>query len=311
MDNAMENLWSSNNLYDICKFYTLNPSIENLVHFSQGRPSASMRIKKIRFDESKEIIAVVPTASLQQEINKRVSEMLRPIPVIFVESSGQYFNYARSMNRGLVEGINSGAKWIIISNNDVFGIQRFPDFLQHLRSDQEEHIIVPKSRYVPKKNVWITIKFAIIPKPRSLGTILSYIRTAYNSNGFSFSRERILGVYHPKKSLVFQAPRPRPLSWWPHLPEEILAQTCKWFYNIGDFCAIPASELTDSRFDETFINGAEDLDLSVRLAQKKSFKAVDFVIGRYQGTSLSANKQLALARNLRDILNELYFLSKQ
>ena len=80
------------------------------------------------------------------------------------------------------------------------------------------------------------------------------------------------------------------------------------FYCTGAFSIFSSNfirELGGRLFDETYINGLEDVDLSVRL-KPEFYKFINFSIGTFGGQSLGID----FSRKLRDVANLAYFNHK-
>jgi hypothetical protein len=82
------------------------------------------------------------------------------------------------------------------------------------------------------------------------------------------------------------------------------------FINFSDFAIFSGKwikEMGGKIFDETYINGVEDIDVSIYLNKnRENFTFIDYRIGDMVGQSLGKEEQ----RALKNILNNIYFNEK-
>ena len=116
-DYEFNDLYTSKRIDELLKFYEQFDSAEALVRWMRNRPSENMRI----YEQvgSKNIIIVIPTPDADGAHAAFCKGFYAGFHIIFVESNGRYFNFARSCNLGIKLALKYNPDWIIISNDDV------------------------------------------------------------------------------------------------------------------------------------------------------------------------------------------------
>ena len=84
-----------------------------------------MKIYKI--EQKNKLSVIVPTPDYTNDLTKKfisniLNSKMQPT-IIIVESSGNEFNFSKSMNCGILEAIKANSEYIMLSNNDVFPTQ--------------------------------------------------------------------------------------------------------------------------------------------------------------------------------------------
>ncbi len=82
------------------------------------------------------VIAVVPTADHTQDRVQRLQKELNAHKVdsILVENSGPTFSFSKSMNAGIKESLNHQPDCVILSNDDVWGIEGIDGMINYVLS---------------------------------------------------------------------------------------------------------------------------------------------------------------------------------
>ncbi len=214
-------------------------------------------MKTVIFDGDTHSIVVVPTANVNSSLFSRFVESIRlntnPVPtIIAVESAGSEFRFASSMNAGIREAMNLSPKYIVLSNDDItFTKDWLPSLLSSFDCDANlgcavPNIIVPngcKIDGITYVRHWLEVlllkvihpflpnnaKQGIISRMADLGNSLRKRLTTELENVLPSSRRGLIVVSQPIS--VF--------------PTHILSSL--------------------NMFDEAFLNGEEDFDLSIRL----------------------------------------------
>ncbi len=116
--DELNSLFTSKNVEDVIKFYDHFDTPEQLIDWMKNRPSAPMKIYEV--EGEKDIVVVIPTADHNGKLAKNcVENIFKGQQIIFVESNGPFFNYARSCNFGLKYALKYNPKWIVLSNDDI------------------------------------------------------------------------------------------------------------------------------------------------------------------------------------------------
>lgn len=92
-----DRLYFSDNINDIIKFYYCFNDAGDLIKWS--RPWAEINIVEKEGDS--EIVFIVPTPDIKDKLTINLLESIKNFHAILVESKGKYFNYARSVNKGV------------------------------------------------------------------------------------------------------------------------------------------------------------------------------------------------------------------
>ena len=143
--DELNRLFTSNSVEDVIKFYDHFENAEQLIEWMKNRPSAPMKIYEV--EGEKDIVIVIPTANHEGELAKNcANNIFKGQQIVFVESNGPFFNYARSCNYGLKYALKYNPKWIVLSNDDIQEIGSLESFSQKL-IDQTSDVISPIPNY--------------------------------------------------------------------------------------------------------------------------------------------------------------------
>ena len=214
-------------------------------------------MKTVIIDGDRHSIVVVPTANLVSPLFSRFVESIRcntdPVPaIVAVESSGSEFRFASSMNTGIKEAMKFSPKYLVLSNDDItFTKGWLPSLVSSFDSVEQlgcaiPKIIVPNGSkiegitFVRQWSEVLLLKVSypflpnivrqeIISRITELGSTVRKRLTAELENLTPSSRRGLIAVSQPLS--VF--------------PSSILKSL--------------------NMFDEEFLNGEEDFDLSIRL----------------------------------------------
>ena len=116
--DELNRLFTSKNVDDVIKFYDHFDTPEQLIEWMKNRPGAPMKIYEVEGD--KDIVIVIPTANHEGEFAKNcANNIFKGQQIVFVESNGPFFNYARSCNYGLKYALRYKPSWVVISNDDI------------------------------------------------------------------------------------------------------------------------------------------------------------------------------------------------
>ncbi|ABP95241.1 MULTISPECIES: hypothetical protein [Metallosphaera] len=255
-------------------------SREDIIKWMRERPSADMRFVEVEGD--KEVIVVVPTANASGELARRTRSHFAGLHLVFVESNGPLFNYARSVNAGVNLGLSYDPKWVVISNDDltrVEGVSKLKDQLSTvsnadlvMASPSSYHtypvlLMEPKSWFI--KGMGVFGKMFRMPPAKVYGELLAF-------------REK-LGIRYVTMIESMVGPMAK------------VAGKSIRVLNAGSFAVIRPRR---SPLDETFINSHEDLVLSMT----SRYTVIKYKIDEERGASLGFGE----ARFVRTFVNEIY-----
>jgi hypothetical protein len=304
IQEELEALYSSSSVEDIFNFYEALEDVRSLVRFSRSRPSAPIRaaVEGSRED----YVFVVPTPDINCKNARNVARLFRGAIVLFVESSGRYFNYAKSINRGLAEALKFNPEWIILANDDLFEVDPIERLYQILSSERDADAVLASPGYI--QGIWLHSHDTFFCTNTEfydfvIGVFrqrLDYPRIAKINRRFGATLS-VLADY-PLAYESFRFYLNTSLYKWGRY-RHVVAR----FRNFGDFCAMRPRLVRKYQMDETFINNAEDLDLSFRFKEDLVPVAVSkFRVGSGISTTLGTSKQ----RRLRSLLNGIYLSNK-
>jgi hypothetical protein len=294
------NYYTSNDPNKIIEFYNGFDNREQLIQWMRERPKGIANIREV--DGDKDIIVVIPTADFNGKYAKECREnIFKSLHIIFVESGevpDPYFNYAHNCNVGIKKAMEYNPKWVVVSNDDLIKYDHVGLLLQELRSiDNNSYFSV-----FTKREIYHSMPQRIGSARRIPFFIYLQCKRVYlnikRMGEFYKLEYEILSKYLPKIRQVSN-----------RLFDRILYKTVYSFTLTGDFSILSSKFLVKERitaFDETFVNGGEDADLSILLSRFKS-KVIDYkIIDIIGGTFGGQNRK----RWLRDYVNVVYLDQK-
>ncbi len=257
--DELNRLFTSKNVDDIIKFYDYFDNAEQLIEWMKNRPSASMQIYEVEGD--KDIVIVIPTADHNGEYAKNcANEIFKGQQIVFVESNGPFFNYARSSNFGLKYALRYNPNWIFLSNDDMYKI----DDISILKNELSK--IVGKADIVFTTLAEYRSRDISIYKSRLLLSLYRHIN-CYNS-----IKLKLWDKYNIKLLL-------RQIN----LIRRIFMKTVYTFKLTGSFSVISSHIVSEGGiFDEAFINAFEDVYFSYKISKGNiRISAIEFKVGDY------------------------------
>lgn len=285
-------LYESGRIEKIIEFYNSFQNTFELINWMKERPKGRYRIIISQGDP--DYMVVIPTIDHMSKFSQTcVNDIFRGMTVIFVESGRNlYFNYAHNVNVGIRYAMNLSPKWIIVSNDDMYKIDDPENLMRDLDKCSENDIQIAFPRngdigYISKYRSFVNWLFPIIKiyKPfieveKSFGIVYRFYLKEYKKS------KKIENFIFIKKIL----------------PVKFLGSFFALSYN---YCR----EMMGEAFDDTYVNGFEDIDLVLlTISRSSKVKQIDYKIGDMGGQSLGRG---GLRSNYKGILNRAYFNYKQ
>jgi len=280
-ETEIERRFTSGSLQDIVSIYA-EATQEDIVRWMKNRKTAEIKIHEIEGDS--EVVVVIPTANVKSELARKVAKIYKGLHIIFVESNGQYFNYARSVNYGVKHSLSLLPKWVVISNDDVTFIEDVKKLKDELStvSTNTELVMASASNYHTYPVVLVKPNEYFIQGMKFIGKMFRLPAAEVYGEVLKY-RERLgVEVVTMIKSMV-----------GPML--KFAGEVKGEFINAGSFMIVKPKEKI---MDETFINSHEDLYLSMT----SRYEIIDYDVKEMRGASLGFGK----IRFARTFVNEIY-----
>lgn len=297
-DFILNDMFTSSIRKSVIDFYDNFDSRKELISWMERRPDGSRTIREV--EGSTEVVVVIPTSSFEGKhaIACRDS-VFRGLHMIFVDNGGsrdRFFNFSRSVNAGMKLALDYRPSWIIYSNDDMYrldDINILTNGLSRLDNSSVKTVFTnPPGSYHSH--------YQAIARASALFVSVSGLASKVRTNNYSLSELRLLAKYHNR---VFCRPaHPGVKRFLFRDPRLYLIIS-----SFGIFSEKFVREVGGEVFDRNYINGFEDIDLSIKLTRERAdYDFVDYEIGDVGGQTLG---QGAL-RSLRDIVNVTYFNHK-
>jgi hypothetical protein len=281
------NLFTSNDPNKIMEFYDSFENRDQLIQWMRERPKGSSYIHEVSGD--KDIIVVIPTADFNGKYAKECREnIFRGLHIVFVESGRDnfYFNYAHNCNVGIKKAMEYNPKWIVVSNDDVVkrdSIEKLRDGLKNIDETEKLFVFISESSYHST--------FVLLSKPTLRRKIVLSIAGKWNRALLRvekrFEIKVTFGGVHSISRFIYSNKKKIRFG--------------------GSFMVLNNSlveKLEFNIFDETFINGTEDIFLSYKLLEQKiKSHEIAFSIGSIIGGTLGPYN---IVRRLRGEVNRAY-----
>ena len=309
-DRILEELWSSESPSEFISFCARIGTVEEFVEFSKSRTRPEIELHRVRWDLDKQLVAVVPTADSSSKRAAIVEKFLNPIPVLFVESRGQYFNFAASLNRGIEEALKSNPDWILYTNDDMLQVDSIQSVLKLVNSSVSADFLLSKGRV--KDGIWVgtATMSGILP---SIGPEIWFtaLYKTIQAREDRMKAAALLRKYnHTGLEVVGSPGGIKGHNVFTRVFDRFLSSRGEVFYNFHDFALFRRRVFSKLKFDSVFINGMEDAAFSLQLARNFEGAFIDFAIGSIGGATLSATRAKKTLRALRNTFNTAYFLAE-
>ena len=293
MQNPNIDKFMSDNIDVLKEFYENFQGREDLIKWVNNFPKSTPKIAEEGNSDS-EIAVIIPTPSVDHPLAINCqNSIFNGLKIIFTVDSSKVFNLARSYNQGAkILSANKNIKWVIFSNVDMIRLES------------------PKKLIMELQNVADNIKFCYAKEGDSHSSSwrigeYTYLRKLVFS--FLGKNRRLKANLENKFSIHINVEDNR------HKLTRNFVSNIKNILNFGDFFIFSIDLLKKynyAPFDELFLNGMEDIDLSLRLysdLNQGEFKAINYSIGSME----SGIRGRDIIRDFRNIPSIAYFNEKQ
>ncbi|MCH4814727.1 MAG: hypothetical protein QXY87_09970 [Saccharolobus sp.] len=278
-ETEIEKLYNGR-LSDLYYLYS-HASSEEIIKWMRNRKTAEMRIYEIEGDS--DVVVVIPTANVNGKLARNVKEVYKGFHIIFVESFGPLFNYARSANFGLKYSLRLKPRWIIISNDDVISVKGDVKNELSVVSRNVDLVMASKSNYHTYPVVLVKPNEYFIKGMKVFGKVFNSAPAEVYGKILRYKERFEVDVITMIKSMV---------GFMVKFSGEIVGE----FINAGSFAIVRPKEKV---MDETFINSHEDLLLSIT----SKYYISNVKVREMRGASLGFGK----LRFAKIFVNEIYF----
>lgn len=292
--------FTSDDLGNIMEFYNGFKNRDELIQWMKERPKGVPIIYEI--DGDKNIIVVIPTADFNgKHAMECRTNIFKGLHMVFVESYGRddfYFNYAHNCNEGIKRAMEYNPKWVIVSNDDMKKIDDVSVLISKLSMIDPEKICSVFTRPSPDGYHSMPLYLGI---PNLLGKLYLHFGNAFNYLPYDFwsYMERKFGLLNKFKIKIILLPK--------HLITRVFFKKLHPLIFTMSFGVFSSHFIREKNklFDENYINGAEDWEISYELSRNNHRIAlIDYIIGEYVGNTLGTGSSPAgRARAMRDVAN--------
>ena len=271
---------------EILKFYEEFHNYNYLIRWLLGvkRKEPKIIVKKSKITK---VVAVIPTRSAKNitSLKKKYGDISL---VIAVNQKGMgHFNYAYAINKAIKEALKMKPLWLIVANDDIKDVGKTSDLVKILDTIDNHSIDVVFPNYTtlyPYSHEFVLVRYRFYS---SLVLWLARRKTTF-----------LTYLLHKKYDIRIFA---QPSSW----REKLVFKAIANFTNIGDF-SILSSEFVrnngNSLFDDTFLNGDEDIEVSLRF-KKNRIEHINYKVECGKGGSTLGHSN---ERDLREVADECY-----
>jgi hypothetical protein len=282
----------SSNIHEILEFYDSFIDRHELTEWIKDVPKSHPKLEEVGNLDS-EIIVVIPTPSIEHKLSRNCQNAIfKGLKIVFSIDNSIYFNLSRSYNYGAKLLSNKkGIRWVIFSNVDMTLIDS-PDKLMNELDDMTGE---PSFCYAKGEGSH--------SYPIRVGEYTKLRNIAFNTTGkirrirATLERKYLIHINAEEEGNYFARK---------------FVRRDKSMLNFGDFFIFSNDLLKRYNyepFDERYLNGMEDIDLSMRLyndLKQNSIRSIDYRIGSMK----SAVRGRGIIRTFRNIPSLAYFNEK-
>ena len=298
LPDARNDLYLSDNEQDLLRFYDSFESAADLVAWMRNRPKGESSILRVE-GRNNDIVVVIPTMSVNGNFAKTCLKTFKGLELVFVESGAhnRYFNFAYNCNAGFRYVLdNLNPSWIVYSNDDMYAMDT-PQILENeLNNIVGEPSIVfagMHSHYHSYVSRFLQPTYAHYIMARIIGGSMRTRADLQRKFGIDY-----LPVWDGKVDLKAK------------LSRKILQRKVASVINSGSFGIFNydyVRRVSGKVYDDTFLTGLEDIDLSIRAAKEGIvYSFINYQIGDRVGLSSSSG----IIRYLKNMANYAYLNAK-
>ncbi len=273
-------LYNSKSPNDVVSFYDTVGGTEDLLNFMVWRKkqSCDYKIYEINAGGGNNIV-IIPTANFRK-VKDRLTKIYKGLHIIFIESKGMYFNYARAINTAFKYMKSTyNPKFCIVSNDDINSVD--------WNGGIEKNITKRMAVYIPHriKNGKRYNDVTALYHPSIITDIYYILKDRH-----ILETNRRFGI---KILNMVESGMP------------IAVRISDFYIPVGDFFILDM-ELFKNRniFDDKFINGFEDVYFSYK-HKVTATNRINLFVDSKEGATLG----MGHARDLRQIVNLRYLQS--
>ena len=287
-ETDLDLLFNGNTVSKVMQFYDYFSEAEELMKWVRSRPVGKAEIYEVEGEN--EIVVVIPTKNrFNSDSVNCAQNVFKGLKVIFVESGSDWhsFNYARNCNLGLKHALKYQPTWIILSNDDMIGIDNISKLRNGLRKIDSSLV----------KTVFTT-------PPGNYHSYLGGIGLTTKKREvimYSSGKLKRMQLSLEKKFGINVVPA------YPNWPLQYLTSQNRFFKitsSFGIFSGNYLRRIGGRLFDQMFLNMWEDTDISLEFSKDpNSYSYVSYSIGDKIGTSFGNTPE----RLLRSMVSRIYF----
>jgi len=265
-------LFMSNDPKKITEFYDGFENRDQLIEWMKERPKGASYIHEVEGD--KDIIVVIPTVDFNGKYARECREnIFKGLHIIFVESGtgNYYFNYDHNCNVGIMKAMEYNPKWVVVSNDDMYKIdslQSLKDIILTVNPEDVDALFAAQKDYITT--------ISQLSERRILFKLLIGI-TIRKLNWNNLERKFKIKLKGAPLKGFYALLYKKGINFLNFVSFVILSYE---FIRKRQGCA----------FDETYINGAEDTDLSLELHFNNRVSLIQYKIGALRGSTLGMNE---------------------
>lgn len=296
MDNYLYDLLFSKDVNEILKFYDNMQTPIDVVKFLKNIPNEPKR-NILTVEGDTDIVIVVPTLDFNRNYAKHCRQIFKGQQMIFLESKDKiphkFFNYGKTLNMGLNYALRYKPKWVIFCSDDVYKIDEFKKLKYQLQSNESNCDML----FTRKPHVYHSVPLQVCYNTDLLKRYHKF------KGGLIKKHQDIMDKFNSELAVVsFNGLNLLQIS----IYKSLFFKTMGSFYNCGSFGILNPSFIKKRKkiFDETYLNGYDDIDLSIDICiKRKNYSFVDFKLGDFIGKTLGTGPE----RKSRDLINYIYF----
>lgn len=292
-ESNLEKKWSSMKPGILSNFFREVVEPERLEDFMEKRPKTDVEFEIYSNSGDNGIVLVVPTPDSQGKNASTLKDSFQDSTIVFVESSGEFFNYAHSCNAGVKKALELNPRWIIISNDDI-KLEKPPNDLFELMAQKNDaDFLIP-----------VNAKYTFITKSGFLSILLTSLTALFTGRIYQFKAQMHVALNRKMRPFLINiVVSSSPLQ---TLVKSFSDKIETEFQMCGFFMIAKADVFKRYKFDETFINDVEDVDLMMRLNKDGTkIDTINFVVDQVGGDSFK-RIQTDEMRGIRDIANKIH-----